>query len=219
MAELYHCFYKEPQGDSILASCFRSVNGKEERNYLFAATHMTKALAFAFSYHDREVISNSGIDGSDNEFVLLVGGQDTLEKKRHIRVFAFPDDGFTILPEARQAVSEKEVPFSKARLILETEDYRDLMRAGLQIFLLPDGMDAYIDSEGHFKGNSFWEKSRTDEAAVWRIMQAYRGRWINQEENINMCPVIQRAFSSEEMSPPSLSGGCLPQGHPPSFSL
>lgn len=205
MAELYHCFNKEPQGDSILASCFRKVNGKEA-NYLFAATHLTKALAFAFSYHDKEVILNAGIKGSDNEMILLAGGQGVLDKERHIRVFGFPDEGFTVLPGWRQAVSENPLPFSKARLVLETEDYRDLMKAGLQIFLLPEEGDFYFDSEGGFKGDSFLRESKTKEEYIHKVAQAYGGRWINEEQKINVCPVLQSAF-------PSGKGAFIPQAH------
>lgn len=185
--ELYHCMYREPQGAALLASCFRDVNG-EQKNFLFAATHLTKALAFAFSYHDNEVLFNSGIEGSPNEIVLLCGGQATLDKPRHIKVFAFPDDGFAEIPRARQAVSENPVPFSQTRIVLDTTDINDLMKSGLQIFVLPEKVEHYeIGGEtmhiGMRMGGNHGE-------VMGKIMQQYGARWINQERGIGVCPLL-----------------------------
>lgn len=90
---LYHCLYKEPEGDQLLPTCEREVNGRTDK-FLFAATHLSKALAFAFSYHDGEIICNGGIDETDEEFALVCGGKATLDKERHIRVYGFSSKGF-----------------------------------------------------------------------------------------------------------------------------
>lgn len=191
MRLLYHCMYKEPVGNALLATCFRNVNG-EEKNYLYAATHLTKALAFSFSYHDNEVLMNSGIDGSDNEMVIVCGGQATLDKKRHIRVYAFPDDGFIEIPKARQAVSENPMPFSKAEKILETRDINDLMEKGLQIIVLPGSMEDYSDQEGlDIVSKKYWRQGSTHGDIVSAIMSDLGARWINLERNIGICPVLK----------------------------
>lgn len=184
MGELYHCFYKEPQGEAILASCFRNVNGKEA-NYVFAATHLTKALAFAFSYHDQEIVMNGNIDNSPDEFALLCGGQKTIDKKRHIKVMAFPDDGFEEIPGARQAVSENPVPFSRARVVMETSTIDDLMKQGLQIFVLPHDIDHYLDPDGKFSsGEQYFLTAKNSAEALKNIMSDLGARWINWEKGI-----------------------------------
>lgn len=196
MGTLYHCFYREPEGDSILASCFRNVSG-EAKHYMFAATHLTKALAFAFSYHHDEVLMNSGIGDSEDEIVVLCGGQETLDKERHIRVFSFSDDEFTIIEKARQAVSENPMPFANTEKIMETKDINDLMRAGLQIFLLPGKPDDYMTHKDNSMAGDIWRDAKTMAEARERLQKELGARWINQERNIN-CNALLSGGPMEE---------------------
>lgn len=192
MTELYHCLYKKPQGDSLLATCFREVNG-ETKNYLYAATHLTKALAFAFSYHDNEVVFNANYEHPENEIVVLCGGQDTINKPRHIRVYGFPDDGFTEIPHGRQAVSENPMPFSRTRLVLETTDIDDLMKRGLQIFVLPKKLDAYFAPEDENRySQKHWEDGNRWGQLMAKIIEHDGAVWLNRERGINPCPLLSQ---------------------------
>ncbi len=197
MGTLYHCFYREPQGDAILASCFRDVNGTEAA-YLFAATHLTKSLAFAFSYHDNEVLMNSGIDQTDNELVILCGGQATLDKARHVRVFSFSDAGFEILDRARQAVSPHPMPFSMTEKIMDTQDINDLMEKGLQIFVLPEPVDHYMTGDGeNVVSRDYYQPADTPGAAMAGIMRDLDARWINKERGIGVCHTLAAQMGFE----------------------
>jgi hypothetical protein len=116
---LYHCLYRTPEGEALLPTCEREVNGLTAK-FLFAATHLSKALAFSFSYHgpNPEIIMNGGIGDSPDEFAIVCGGQEVLNRPRHIRVYGFPDEGFEHIEGARQAVSEQPVYFKDTKLIL-----------------------------------------------------------------------------------------------------
>jgi hypothetical protein len=171
---LYHCLYKDPKGDALTpgATVF-DVNGRPGR-YLFAATHLSKALAFAFSYHHGEAAANGGLDESPDEYVLICGRSETLAKPRHIRVFAFDGAGFEMAhgPDSRQYVSENPVPFRDTALVLETTDVADLMRNGLQIFgteksaqqLEADGFLDRFDAPSH---RAYLQKIVREEGFVW----------------------------------------------------
>lgn len=198
MAKLYHCFYREPEGEAILASCFRTVNGQSD-HYLFAATHLTKSLAFAFSYHDNEVLMNAGIDGTENELVVLCGGQKTLDKARHIRVFEFADEGFEELPYARQAVSVKDMPFSMTTKIMDTQDIDDLMRSGLQIFLLPEDVSHYmIGEDNNVVSRDYFRPAETHGEAMAGIMKDLGARWVNHERGVGSCPTLWAQMQTDK---------------------
>ncbi len=203
MKTLYHCFYREPKGDSILASCFRDVAG-EPKPYLFAATHLSKALAFAFSYHDNEVLMNSGIEGTDDEIVVLCGGQETLDKPRHIRVYSFSSEGFSEIPKARQAVSEFPMPFAKTQLMLETRDINDLMREGLQIVVLPLKVEDYMLDDDQNKASQIFGSSLSPHDFLARMMRELDARWINEERGINPCKTLKHSLDSEPLPPRTL---------------
>lgn len=175
---LYHCLYKEPEGEALLPTCEREVNGRTD-TFLYAATHMSKALAFSFSYHEGEVCLNSGIPDTDEEFVIVCGGQPTLDKPRHVRVYGFADDGFEEIQGYRQAVSRNAVNFSDTQLVLETTDIKDLMENGLQIFLMQETADE-------------WEKEEMFETYVqkqggilYNLVREGRAHWINMEQSVN----------------------------------
>lgn len=194
--ELYHCLYKKPTGDALLATYegeFSGISGK----FLFAATHLTKALAYAFSYHDREVMGNGEIEGTDNEFVVLRASKNPLEKERHIIVLSFNKDGFIPLEEgSRQSVLPTNLPFEKTTRVLETTHYQDLMQKGLQIFVFNDSK--YPDSMNHgiFK---YTDKFPTMESGFAHLLNTGYLRWINREENIGICPTLKIKIQAEEI--------------------
>ena len=182
LSTLFHCLYNEPQGKELRTTCKREVNG-HTASFLFAATHLSKALAFAFSYHDNEVLMNGDIEGTEDEFIIIGGGQKTLDKPRNITVLSFPSDGFENMEGARQCVSEKPMPFEKTQTVLKTTDINDLMRNGLQIFLLPDDLNKGSLDEI----NSIMESQHLSlGSGLQALMDQKNMRWINQERNINV---------------------------------
>lgn len=184
---LYHCMYREPEGDYLRASCERNVNGKDG-TYLFAASHINKALAFAFSYHDGEILCNGGIAGSEDEFALICDRDANLAKPRHIRVFAFPPTGFEMAwePECRQYVSTRPVAFKDTKLVLETTRLDDLMRHGLQIFATPDAMPSTEQIDTILSGENT--------GMLARAVKSHGFIWENHMRGINPNPSIQQAL-------------------------
>jgi hypothetical protein len=139
---------------------------------------------------------NSGIVDTDHEIVILCGGQKTLNKDRHIRVYAFPDDGFEFLPKARQAVSEHPMPFSRAELVLETTNINDLMQNNLQIVLLPQDVSHYEVDGGINIPDRYWQEQESPAVAVSCMVKDLGARWINFERGLNPCPQILQGFKT-----------------------
>ena len=190
---LYHCMYKTPDGDALKATyegTFGGLTGK----FLFAATHLTKSLVFAFSYHEGEVCMNTAIYGSDNELVVLSASKNPLEKVRHITVVSFDDDGFIPLPEgSRQCVLPTDLPFDKTQLVLETTSYQDLMRHGLQIFIYDDVANPIPAVNEYFR--SIHPRTET---AFNILMKAGLLKWVNLDEGINICPKLYHDIMQDD---------------------
>lgn len=147
---LYHCLYKDPEGDALLPLSERTENGRTDK-FLYATHNFAKALAYAFSYHNRQDIGGNGqIDGTPDEFALVCTRDKTMAEPRNVRVYAFSSKGFEPsngCPSiARQWVSTKPVPFADAQLSYRTTDVFDLMRKGLQIFSIAQGPDEFYAS-------------------------------------------------------------------------
>ena len=166
---LYHCLYREPEGEALKATCEREVNG-HTGTFLFAATHLTKALAFAFSYHDDEIMCNGGLSGSTDEFVVVCNRSKTLNAPRHTRVLAFSAEGFEhvgrIEHDSRQMVSPKDMPFENTTLVFEAKGIEELMKQGLQIFSTDKTTDElfaenFFDSDRPTMTQSQWLHSLT----------------------------------------------------------
>jgi hypothetical protein len=149
---LYHCVNHPMTGDSLQPRCLREVNGRKD-TFLFAATRLSKALAFAFDYHSElpespGIICNGAIDGTPDEFAIICNRNKTLNELSHIKVYAFPADGFEYVDpgtESRQSVSTQAMPLSKAKMLLETSNVEDLMRHGLQIFSTDKTLINWVD--------------------------------------------------------------------------
>ncbi len=182
--KLYHCLYKNPEGDALVPTCRREVNGREDV-FLFATSHLSKASAFAFSYHDAEVIVNGPIQGTEEEFIVICGGEKTLHKDRHIKIYEFSSAGFEEIKGTRQWVSTEPVPFDKTKTALETTDYKDLMAQGLQIFLMEEGAEELV-AENFEKRY----EHQSNESMLSDLLIKNRARWINREENIAVSNVL-----------------------------
>ena len=194
MTNLYHCLYRKPEGNALKATCERNL-GHISGRFLFAATHLTKSLAFAFSYHEdnREVLLNYAIPDTENEAVVLLASSNPLEKKRNITVLEFSDEGFVALEEgSRQSVSTDDLPFSRTRVALETNDYKDLMRLGLQIFVIDD-----IAHPSVLDCKLMIQRSNSMEAMFASLIKAGQMRWINDDEGINPCKKFHRDIFAE----------------------
>jgi len=133
---------------------------------------------------------NGGIDGTDEEFALVCGGQATLDKDRHIRIYSFSSEGFEQIPGARQSVSTVPVEFKDTEIVLETTNIKDLMRNGLQIFLIDETVDEldaqlFLDRYNSMKGG-----------LLYNLVKEGRIRWINEEMNVNPSAQLKSEFSS-----------------------
>ena len=192
--ELYHCLYRQPEGNALKATCEREVNG-HTGTFLFAATHLTKALAFSFSYHDSEIMCNGGIGKTTDEFAIICNRSQTLNAPRHIRVFAFSAEGFEHVgrPEhdSRQMVSPKDMPFDKTRLVFETQDVQDIMKQGLQIFSTDKTVDELF-------AENFFDTDRphmTQEQWLHSLVQRPDFTWENKAQGINPNKLLLSEFS------------------------
>lgn len=191
---LYHCLYKESEGDALNPTCLRDVNGRKE-NFLFAASYFTKALAFAFSYHSEkgEIICNAGVDGSPDEFAIICNRLETLNTPRHIRVCSFSSSHFekAWASSSRQYVLNQPVSFKEAQLVFETQNIDDLMRRGLQIFSTNKTREEliaenFLENRGSSasSNNEWLRKLGHDEGFIWE----------NHERNINPNSLLTKLF-------------------------
>jgi len=190
-AKLYHCLHRAPQGAALLPTCEREIDGVTD-HYLFAATCVSKSLAFAFSYHGAspEIVMNGGIYGTSEEFCILIGGDETLNAKRNIQVLSFSSAGFKEIGHgSRQAVSTAPLPFSQTSTILETDNIDDLMRNGLQIFCLnePNVENALEMIARH--------DAKSTMAMLTALMVEENMRWINVERSISPYQKLRKSFA------------------------
>ena len=190
---LYHCLYKEPEGDALKVTCDREVNGRTDR-FLFAATHLTKALAFSFSYHTDEIICNGGINDTTEEYAVICNRSKTLSAPRHVRVLAFSGEGFELVGRAeqdtRQMVSTKDMPFKNTSLVFQTDNVQDIMKQGLQIFSTEKTVDEL------FAEDFFGEKRENMSQKEWLHSLTKRSdfTWENNVQEINPSTVLLESF-------------------------
>jgi|GEM_PF-1584382 len=197
---LYHCIYGTIQGDGLEPTCLGEVNGREDR-FLFAASHLTKALAFAFSYHEgTEIICNGAITGTEDEFAIIMNSETTINKAFDAKIFAFPDTGFEEAwpgTEARQYVSTQTVPFSKTRIALEIKSADDLMRHGLQIFSTPDTLSEH-EIKNFLKEDY---EGASNEEWLFHLLKNKGFVWENQRRGINPNTALQNLFDGLSQIP------------------
>ena len=190
ITHLFHCLNKPPQGDALQVTCERDVNGRTGQ-FLFAATHLSKALAFSFSYHDEEVLCNGAIEDTDDEFIIICGGQKTLDKNRNITVLKFSAEGFEPIKGGRQCVSESAIKFSDTDTVLQATSIHELMQNGLQIFLLDEDLD-------QDKADTYFEffEGKCPAEYLSFLMKNQNMRWINAECNIGINSVLEDNLSA-----------------------
>jgi hypothetical protein len=203
---LYHCINRPITGDALLPTCRRTVNGRED-DFLFAATHLSKALAFAFDYHGADgIVCNGAVSGTPDEFVIICNRDKTLNELPPIKVYAFPSQGFAPAwpgTDSRQSVSTQAMPLASAKLVLETGSVDDLMRHGLQIF----STDKTFEELG---GNRFFESSAaaaSNEDWIARLYKSGGFHWENNERGINPTPKLRAMLMPQAAQPTVLKPG------------
>lgn len=184
---LYHCLYQTPQGDALEPrNMFNSGQGEK---LLFATHYMTKALAFAFSYHSSlEGVCNGGIEGTPDEYIIVCNRDDTMRAPRPARVYAFSSYNFEPFGDARKSqqwVSRAPVKFSDARLCFEGTAPRHLMQQGLQIFSYAGSAAALcgIDDKGGLL-QAYWDKARSNVDVLARMTGDGLLRWENRARGL-----------------------------------
>lgn len=157
--KLYHCIPVAPRGTAIMPSanygatipqdvCHKlGIEPGAQTPLVFAATHLTKALAFGLIGGDGEKLFNAAIEGTDDELVVICDREKAMSRVRDITVYGFASDRFEVLPHMeRQAVSPQAVSFDQATIELQAKSAADLMRAGLQIFSFKESFAVVYDS-------------------------------------------------------------------------
>jgi len=205
---LYHCVNKTVEGDNLLPTYEGTINGKEN-TYLFAADKLTKALAFSFSYHTGEVRLNGDIDNSPNEFVVLCGGQQTLDKPREIKVFSFPNENFEQVDQTCQWVSTQPVQLDQTNLIIETHTINTLLECGLQVFVMDKTIEE-LQQSGELERSSQELQEHGSIPYIQRLYQNEGLRWINKERGINPCPSLQKQLEPAGNTFPNAEAKPLP---------
>jgi 8-oxo-dGTP pyrophosphatase MutT (NUDIX family) len=179
---LYHALYKDPQGDALLPLSDRTVNGRRD-NFLFATHHFSKAMAYAFSYHNRQDIGGNGqIDGTPDEFAIVCTRDKTMNEPRNLRIYSFSSNGFEPMDGcpsiARQWVSTSAVKFKDTELCYETTDVHELMRRGLQIISVAMGPDEFYSSG---LADKYWNTPGPSENMLAAMIRDGVGKWENKE--------------------------------------
>ena len=179
---LYHALYKDPQGDALLPLSERAVNGRTDK-FLYATHSFSKAMAYAFSYHNRQDIGGNGqIDGTPDEFAIVCTRDKTMNEPRNLRIYSFssknfePVDGCPSI--ARQWVSTQPQPFREATLSYQTDDVHELMRRGLQIISVAMGPDEFYASG---LADKYWNTPGPAENMLAAMIRDGVGKWENKE--------------------------------------
>jgi hypothetical protein len=192
---LYHCVNREPEGDALQPTCLRNVNGRTEK-YLFATPYLSKALAFAFDYHNGEIICNGSVDGTPDEFAIVCNRSETLNAPRHIRVFSFSGKNFEQAydAESHQCVSTHPVPFKDTKTVLETQNIDDLMRGGLQIFSTEKQCDELLAED--FFGRA-GQPAATNIEWLRNLVKDEGFVWENKERGVNPNQALTDFFDAK----------------------
>jgi len=195
----YHCIPVTPRGEGIFPSANygaaipEEVCGKlgivpgAQTPLVFAATHLTKALAFGLIGGDGEKMFNAAVQGSDNELVVICEREKTMARDREITVYAFPEKGFEVLPHMeRQAVSPHMVRFDETQVVLKAQNAEDLMRAGLQIFSF---RESFVDL-GHDRDAEQLCKAEDLPRNLADLVKSGKLVWENHSRNVNPDPIL-----------------------------
>lgn len=208
---LYHCIPVVPEGDEIRTSANygaripqsvwdklsingSDVDGPNKTPLTFAATTLGKALAFGFIKGEDRFLNHS-VEGSDAEVLFVCNREAAMKREMSVTVFSFSDEGFADLEtSARQSVSNKPVPFSKTKKVVEAKNAEDMMRAGLQILSFKEtreelGIETMWPPEpGSLAGMQDSELYAT----LSGMIKEGRVVWENQARNINPSPDLAK---------------------------
>jgi hypothetical protein len=180
-ALLFHCMTREAQGDCLMATCEREVNGRTDK-FLYATPYFTKALAFSFDYYGDEIICNGDIDGTRDEMAIICNRDHTMTRQRPISVYAFSSEGFeSVGHSSRQLVSTRPVPFKRTGIVFQTSDVRDIMKRGLQIFSTNRTIDDLMAENFHDQ----FIKAATQTEVLFDLVTAQGFAWENYEHDLN----------------------------------
>ena len=127
-------------------------------------------------------------DVSDVRLVITDDTMPGISGSDIIRGYA-KKEGFEQIPGARQSVSTEPVEFRDTEIVLETTNLNDLMKNGLQIFLIDETADEltaqlFFDRYNGIKGG-----------LLYNLLKEGRFRWINEERNVNPSMQLKSEFS------------------------
>lgn len=159
------------------------MNGRTAK-YLFAATHLSKALAFAFDYYGGEIFSNGGLENSTEEYAIICNRSKTFGTPRRIQILSFLSEGFEEAwpgTDSRQAVSTESLPVGKTCVVLETSDVNDLMRHGLQLFSTDKTVEQLFEEDIE----AYFAKAGGPRQGLAGLVETKGFYWENRIRNIN----------------------------------
>lgn len=197
--KLFHCIPGPIQGDAIQPSanygatipdsiCAKlAIEPESQTPLVFAATHLTKALAFGLIGRDGEKLFNAAVEGTDSEIVVICNREKTMARTRDVTVLSFSDKGFAVLPHMeRQAVSNHPVPINQTHVELKAKDATDLMRAGLQIFSFKESFaELYGSKDAEDLG-----KTKDLPQGLADLVKSGKLVWENHSRGVNPNPVL-----------------------------
>jgi len=203
---LYHCIPVAARGTEITPSanygatiphdiCNKlGIEPDTQTPLVFAATHLTKALAFGLIGGDGEKLFNAAIEGTNDELVVICDREKVLNRMRDITVYSFASDAFEVLPHMeRQAVSPQAVPFDQAAVELQAKSAADLMRAGLQIFSFKENFAAVYDSQQ----DRLLKAAKSLPQALGTLLKKGDIVWENQAQGIHPNSVLAAQMGVE----------------------
>jgi hypothetical protein len=199
---VYHCIPVKPEGDHIRPSAnygmtispeARAQIGmppEEHTPLVFAATHITKSMAFGLQGTLGEKILNSSIEGSDGELVLACDREKLMSRVRDITIYEIPNKDFVTLEYAdRQGVSMKPVPFDQAKIVFRGTGAEDLMRGGLQVLAFNKSFQE-VHEEKLFESKMQDKQYKNLYEVIGALVKEGKVIWENKERGINPNPIL-----------------------------
>jgi hypothetical protein len=213
---LYHCIPWAAEGTAIRTSTNYGTNipqsvrdtlgmGEGHQPLVFAATHLSKALAFGMPKGAQGML-NTEVPNSDKELYLCADRDNTMKMQLNATVYAFSGKGFVPLPNAeRQSVSLHEVPFAETKQVFHASSPQDLMRGGLQILAFRETLKELENGDHQ---TSFIERMMKETgldlfACMGKMVRDGRLVWENQASGINPDPALAKALGVELGSRPA----------------
>jgi len=192
---LYHCLYGPPKGEALQPTCLRNENGREGY-YLFATPYLSKAMAFSFSYHNgKDICMNGPLEGTPEEFAIICNRVETMAATRPALVYAFSSEDFEPIRGARQYISTKSIPFNQTILAFQTNNVRDVMLKGVQIFSVEETPEEFFKPGGL---NDRYGSGRSNEEMLYSLVRDGHGRWENRQQDVGASQKLIGSFEKME---------------------